>query len=65
MTPDLFNQLARSLRSTFPDQFDRERKVDDVIIKEILTNATWAPDHGKEEPWHFTIICNDGVTKFA
>jgi len=65
MTPDFFNQLARSRRSTFPDQFDRGRKVDDSIIKEILTNATWAPNHGKEEPWHFTVICNDGVKKFA
>ncbi len=65
MTADLFNQLARSRRSTFPDQFDTARKVDDAIIKEILTNATWAPNHGREEPWHFTVICDDGLKKMA
>ena len=65
MTPDLFNRLARSRRSTFPDQFDTARKVDDAIIKEILTNAIWAPNHGKEEPWHFTVFCDDGLRKFA
>lgn len=65
MTPDLFNQMARSRRSTFPDQFDIERKVDDAIIKEILTNATWAPNHGKEEPWQFTVFSGDGLKKLA
>jgi len=52
-TPELLNQIVRSRRSTFPDQFEAGKKVDDAIIKEILTNATWAPNHGKEEPWHF------------
>ena len=65
MTPDLFNQLARSRRSTFPDQFDTARKVDDAIIKEILTNAIWAPNHGKEEPWHFIVFCGEGLKRFA
>ena len=65
MTPDLFNHLARSRRSTFPDQFDSERKVDDAIITEIITNATWAPNHGKEEPWHFTVFTGDGLKKLA
>ena len=65
MTPDLFNQLARSRRSTFPDQFDPARKVDDAIIKGILTNAIWAPNHGKEEPWHFIVFCGEGLKRFA
>jgi nitroreductase len=65
MTPDLFNQLARNRRSIFPDQFDTERKADDVIIKQILTNATWAPNHGKQEPWHFTIFTGAGLKKLA
>ncbi|PZR23619.1 MAG: nitroreductase [Citrobacter freundii] len=65
MTPDLFNELARARRSTFPDQFDTTRKVDDSIIKEILTNATWAPNHGKTEPWEFTVFAGEGLQKFA
>ena len=65
MTPELFNQLARSRRSTFPDQLDAGKKVDDAIIKEILTNATWAPNHGKKEPWQFTVFTGEGLEKLA
>jgi nitroreductase len=62
---DLFNQLARSRRSVFPDQLDAEKKVDDAIIKEILTNAIWAPNHGKEEPWRFTVFTGNGLKTLA
>jgi nitroreductase len=65
VTPELFNQMARSRRSTFPDQFEAGKKVDDSIIKEILTNATWAPNHGREEPWHFTVFTDEGLKKFS
>jgi nitroreductase len=64
-TADLFNQLARSRRSTFPDQLVAGKKVDDDIIREILTNATWAPNHGREEPWRFTVFTGDGLKKLA
>jgi nitroreductase len=65
MTPDLFNQLARSRRSVFPDQLVGGKKVDDAIIKEILINATWAPNHGQTEPWQFTVFTDDGIKKLA
>lgn len=65
MTPDVFNVLARGRRSVFPDQFDTSRKVDDSIITEILTNAIWAPNHGKTEPWQFTVFSGDGLQKLA
>ncbi len=65
MIPDLFNQLVRSRRSTFPDQLEAGKKVDDAIIKEILINASWAPNHGKQEPWHFTVFSVDGLKKLA
>ena len=65
MTPEDFNNLARTRRSTFPDQFDITRKVDDQIIREILTNATWAPNHGRQEPWHFTVFSGEGLQKLA
>ena len=61
MTSDIFNQLARSRRSVFPDQFEAGKKVDDTIIKEIITNATWAPNHGKTEPWQFTVFTGEGL----
>lgn len=65
MNPELFNALARSRRSVFPDQLDAGRKVDDAIIEEILTNAIWAPNHGKEEPWQFTVFSGEGLQKLS
>lgn len=65
MSPELFNDLARRRRSVFPDQFEPGKKVDDTIIKEILTNATWAPNHGRMEPWHFTVFTGDGLKRLA
>lgn len=63
--PEYFNQLARSRRSVFPDQLEAGKKVDDQIILEILTNAIWAPNHGKEEPWRFTVFTGDGLKQLA
>ena len=65
MDPVQFSELARNRRSTFPDQFDPGRKVEDEIIKEILTNATWAPNHGRMEPWRFNVFTGDGLQTLA
>jgi nitroreductase len=65
MNPDLFNELARNRRSVFPDQFEQGKKIDDAIIKEILINATWAPNHGRAEPWQFTVFTGEGLKKLA
>jgi len=65
ITPELFNELARNRRSVFPDQFDPGRKIDDKIIREIITNATWAPDHGRSEPWRFSVFTGEGLKKLA
>lgn len=62
---EIFNQLARSRRSVFPDQFVAGRQVEDAIIKEIITNAIWAPNHGKEEPWRFTVFSGKGLSTLA
>lgn len=65
MNPIQINELIRKRRSTFPDQLDATKKVDEAIIKEILINATWAPNHGKEQPWHFTVFSGEGLQKLA
>ena len=62
---EYFNHLARSRRSVFPEQFEEGKKVDDSIIKEILINATWAPNHGQAEPWQFTVFTGEGLKKLA
>lgn len=65
MNPEQFNELTRSRRSVLPDQLEAGKKVNDAIIKEILINATWAPNHGKQEPWHFTVFSGGGLQKLA
>jgi len=65
MNPESFNELVRNRRSVFPDQFVAGKKVDDEIVRQILLNATWAPNHGKGEPWHFTIFTGQGLKRFA
>jgi nitroreductase len=63
--PGYFNQLVRNRRSVFPDQLDPEKKVDDSTIREILMNATWAPNHGQAEPWYFTVFTGEGLKRLA
>ncbi len=65
MLPEAFNQLARQRRSVFPDQFVAGKPVDETIIREILTNACWAPNHGRNEPWQFTVFSGDGLKQLA
>lgn len=65
MDISVFNQLVRSRRSVWPNQFEQDKKVDDEIIKDILINATWAPNNGGEEPWQFTVFSGEGLKKLA
>ncbi len=65
MNPEQLNELIRNRRSVFPDQFVPGKKIDDAIIQQILINATWAPNHGRQEPWHFTVFTGEGLQKFA
>jgi nitroreductase len=65
MDPNSLNELIRKRRSVFPDQFEAGKKIDDAIIEQILINATWAPNHGQTEPWHFTVFTDDGLKKLA
>jgi nitroreductase len=60
-----FNQLIRNRRSTFPKQFDTTRKVEDAIVRQVIENATWAPNHGHTEPWRFVVFTGEGLQKLA
>ncbi|HRO46607.1 nitroreductase [Agriterribacter sp.] len=62
---DSINHLIRNRRSVFPDQFDAGRPIPDEIIEAILTNATWAPTHGQNEPWHFSVFTGNGLKQLA
>lgn len=59
------NHLMKHRRSVFVNQFDHNKQVDDLIIKQLLENATYAPTHGKTEPWHFVVFSGEGRKKLA
>ncbi|GAA5504190.1 putative NAD(P)H nitroreductase YdjA [Deinococcus xinjiangensis] len=35
------------------------------ILENILSAATWAPTHGRREPWRFTVFTGEGRRKLA
>ncbi|MCS6796432.1 MAG: nitroreductase [Raineya sp.] len=59
------NQIIRNRRSTYPEQFEIGKKVDDAIIWQMLENANWAPTHKKTEPWRFVVFTGEGLKKLA
>lgn len=58
------NTLIRNRRSIFQQQFSGERVSDDVI-KQMLENANWAPNHRLTEPWRFIVYTGEGIRKLA
>lgn len=58
------NELIRSRRTIYPEQFS-ERKVHKEQIEVILNNAQWAPTHGNTQPWRFKVFTEDGRQKLA
>lgn len=65
MTAPQLNELIKSRRSVFPAQFVPGKPVAKEIIEQVITNATWAPNHGQAEPWQFTVFCGEGLAKLA
>ena len=65
ISPEDFNEFVKGRRSVFPSQFDSSRKIPDEIVKQILVNASWAPNHGKAEPWFFKVFTGAGLQTFA
>ena len=59
------NGLIRNRRSVFPDQFEPGKHIPDEIVQQILENATWAPNHGQTEPWHFVVFTGNGLQTLA
>jgi nitroreductase len=58
---DIVNKIIQERRSVKTNNFKEGATVPDEIIKQALTNATWAPNHGKTEPWHFIVYTGDGI----
>lgn len=64
INPDAFDELVRSRRSVFPQDYTGER-VSDEIVNKILENANWAPTHKLTEPWRFVVFTGEGLRKLA
>ena len=58
------NELIRKRRSVFPQSYTGER-VSDVIIDQMIENATWAPTHKLTQPWRFIVYSGGGLKKLA
>lgn len=46
-------------------KFNPERPVPVGVLEEILTAATWAPNHRRQEPWRFYVIRGEALKAFA
>src|ERR1044072_3092395 len=62
---DVLNNIIHRRRSVFTNQFVPGAKVDDQIVMQMLENARWAPNHGRQEPWHFVVFTGKGLEKLA
>ncbi|MBX7050747.1 MAG: nitroreductase [Flavobacteriales bacterium] len=54
--------LIRNRRSVAPEQYS-SRKVHREQLELILTNGTWAPNHGMTQPWRYKVFMEDGMKK--
>jgi nitroreductase len=60
---DILN-LIKSRRTVFPPAYSDE-KIAKSSIEAILEAATWAPNHGSTEPWHFVVFQDDARIELA
>lgn len=51
--------LIRDRRTIYPEEYS-DRVVHLEMVREMLTNASWAPTHGKTQPWRFKVYSGDG-----
>jgi nitroreductase len=55
------NDIIQQRRSVKPNSFKAGEVIPDEVIRQALTNATWAPNHGKTEPWYFIVYTGEGI----
>jgi len=61
---ELINSIIKERRSSFPMEFNG-KKIEKVILDQILINANWAPNHGKTEPWRFKVFHGESIMTLA
>ncbi|MBK8954713.1 MAG: nitroreductase [Saprospiraceae bacterium] len=48
-------ELITTRKSEFPSTY-KSGNIDPQLIDELISNALWAPNHKKTEPWRFVVI---------
>lgn len=56
--------VIRGRRTIYPEDYTT-RIVQKEIIENILTNAIWAPTHGKTQPWRFKVFTGKALKKLG
>ncbi|MBL7950758.1 MAG: nitroreductase [Flavobacteriales bacterium] len=51
-------ELIRHRRTIFPKDYT-ERLVQREMVERVITNGTWAPNHGMTQPWRFTVFMGE------
>jgi nitroreductase len=64
MNIEEFNTLIKTRRSVFQNEYSGAR-VDDAIVKQMLENANWAPNHKLTEPWRFIVYTGTSLNELA
>ncbi len=60
-----FNSIIKYRRSSTPPMFVKGKVIPEDIIRQLLENANFAPNHKKTEPWRFTVFTGEGLNKLA
>lgn len=58
------SQIIRDRRTVFPKDYT-DRTVHRDIIERVLTNGTWAPNHGMTQPWRYHVFTGEGRGKLS
>ena len=63
-TFETIQQVIRNRRSTKPADMNG-KKIDNLLIRQLLELADWAPTHGRTEPWRFIVYENEAKQQFC
>lgn len=59
------SELIRKRRTYKPRYMKPHSKVPDAVVEEALTNALWAPTHGRTQPWFFKVFSGEALKRLA
>jgi nitroreductase len=62
---EVVNHVIQERRSIKPNLFKPGERIPAGVIRQALVNATWAPNHGRTEPWHFIVYTRDGIRRLS